>query len=303
MEHRQDQARVEQAQTRVASVKQTLEREQRVFQGDLLSKQAVQTAEAEVRAAQGEVQKARQGLLRSRQDVRRAQKGAIAARTMRQGAEDALRAARSNLYSLEGAGHTDGGGGLITIAAPISGVVTERTATAGEAVERTACLLVIENLNTVTVDALVPEPQMARIRVGQTVEVTVAAYPEKRFSGTVQSIAGRVEEKTRSLTVRCLVENRSGLLRPEMFAKVSLGVGARSNALTVPLSALEEEGDARFVYVEEGGKYTRRKVTLGRSADARAEITEGLKAGERIAVEGLFVLKSEANKDKLKGDD
>lgn len=303
LELRQDETRVQQAQTRVASAKQTLEREQRVFSGDLLTKQAVQTAEAEVRAAQGDVQKARQGLLRAQQDVRRAQKGEQASRTMLRGAEDALRAAKTNLYALEGTGHTEGGGGLITVTAPLSGVVTERTATVGEAVERTASLLVIENLNTVTVNANVPEQQVGRIRLGQTVEVTVPAYPKLRFPGTVQSIAGRVDEKTRALAVRCLIENRNGLLRPDMFARVTLGIGTRTNALTVSVSALEEEGAERFVYVEENGKYERRKVQVGRTTETMAEITEGLKAGERVAVDGLFVLKSETNKDKLKGEE
>ncbi len=191
----------------------------------------------------------------------------------------------------------------MTVFAPISGVVTERTATVGEAVERTASLLVIENLNTVTVNANVPEQQVGQIRVGQSVEVTAAAYPKLKFPGMVQSIAGRVDEKTRALAVRCLVENRNELLRPEMFAKVILGIGTRTNALTVPVSALEEEGADRFVYVEENGKYERRKVQVGRTTETLAEITEGLKAGERVAVDGLFVLKSETNKDKLKGDD
>ncbi len=303
LEQKQNQITVNRIQERVAIAKQALQREQTVFQGGLLNAREVQTAEADVRAAQGEVQKARQGVLRAQQDVRRAQKGEQAARTTLRGAEDTLRTARTNLYALEGSGHTEGNGGLITVSAPISGVVTERAATTGEAVERTTALLVIENLNTVTVNANVAEASVARIRVGQPVEVTVPAYPKQHFPGTVQSIAGRVDEKTRALAVRCLVENRSGLLRPEMFARVTLGVGTRTNALTVPVSALEEDGADRFVYVEENGKYERRKVQVGRVTDTQAEIIGSLKAGERVVTEGMFVLKSEANKDKLKGDD
>ena len=303
LEHRQDEARVQQAQTRAASVKQTLEREQRVFQGDLLTKQAVQAAEADVRAAQGDVQKARQGLFRAQQDVRRAQKGEQAADTLLQGAQNGLNAARTTLYALEGAGHTKGDGGLITITASISGVVTERTATAGEAVERATALLVIENLNTVTVSASVAEKDIARIRVGQAVQVAVPAYPEQKFSGVVQSIAGRVDEKTRALSVRCLVENRDGRLKPEMFARVTLGIGAKTNALSVPLAALEEVGANRFVYIKTGEGYERRKVAVGRVTETTAEITDGIKPGEKVVVEGVFILKSESQKDKLKGDD
>lgn len=303
LEQKQNQTTVSRAGARVAIAQQALQREQTVYQGGLLNAREVQTAEADVRAAQGEVQKARQGVLRAQQDVRRAQKGQQAAQTTLQGAENQLRAARVNLYALEGNGHTEGGGGLITVLAPIAGVVTERASTTGEAVERTTALLVIENLNTVTVNANVPEADVARIRVGQPVEVTVSAYPKQRFPGTVQSIAGRVNEKTRALAVRCLVENRNGLLRPEMFAKVTLSIGARSSALTVPISALEEDGADRYAYVEANGKFERRKVQVGRTTETQAEITGGLKTGEKVASEGLFVLKSEANKDKLKGDE
>lgn len=303
LEHRQDQAKVTQAQSRVELAKRTLEREQRVFSGDLLSKQAVQTAEAEVRAAQGDVQRAKQGLLRAQQDVRRAQKGEQAARTAQRGAEERLLASRANLFALEGMGHTEGEGGLITVTAPLNGVVTERAATVGEAVERTTSLLVIENLHTVTVNAHVPEQQIGRVRVGQRVQVRVAADPKQPFPGTVQSIAGRVDEKTRALAVRCLVENRNGLLRPEMFARVTLGIGTKATVLTVPTSALEENGADRFVYVETNGKYERRKVQVGRATETLAEITEGLESGERVAVDGLFVLKSEANKNKLKEEE
>jgi RND family efflux transporter MFP subunit len=302
-EQNKNKSLVDRAQARTAIARQALEREQKISSGDLLNKQAVQTAEAEVRGTQGDVQKAKQGLNRAHQDVRRAQKGEQAAHTLLQGAEDAVKAARASLFALEGLGHVEGGGGLISVSAPISGTVTERNATVGEAVERTAALMVIENLNTVTVEANVAEKDVARVRIGQGVQVTVPAYPAQTFTGTVQSIAGRVDEKTRSLSVRCLVENREGRLKPEMFARVTLGVGAQKNALSVPVSALEEEGAERFVYVETGEGYIRRKVQVGHVTQTTAEITEGLKSGEKVVVEGVFVLKSETQKDSLKGDD
>ena len=301
-EQNRNKAQVDRAQARTGIAKQAMEREQKISSGDLLNKQAVQTAEAEVRSAQGEVQRARQGLNRAQQDVRRAQRGEQAAHTLLRGAEDSTKAARANLFALEGTGHVEGSG-LISVSAPITGIITERSATVGEAVDRTAPLMVIENLNTVTVDAKVAEKDVARIRLGQGVQVTVPAYPNQTFPGIVQSIAGRVDEKTRALSVRCLVENHEGRLKPEMFARVTLGVGATTNALSVPVSALEEEGADRFVYVATGEGYIRRKVQVGRVTGTTAEITEGLRPGDKVAVEGVFVLKSEGRKSSLKGDD
>lgn len=301
LEHRQDQTAVERARARVELAKQALEREQKVFQGDLLTRQAVQTAEAEVRAAQGDVQKAMQGVARARQDVLRAEKGEQAARIALRGAEAALKAARAKLYALEGAGHIEGDGGLLTLYAPLSGTVTERHATLGEAVERSTTLFVIENLRTVLVHADVPEKEVARARIGQPVEVAVAAYPRERFSGVVQSIAGWVDEKTRALAVRCLVENRDGRLKPKMFARVTLMVGARTQTLAVPLSALDEQDGQARLFVEEEGGFEARPVKVGRTTGTTAEIVDGLKPGDRVVVEGVFVLKSEAVKERLKG--
>lgn len=301
LEPQQDQIQVDRAKTRVESAKQALSREQKISSGDLLTKQAVQTAEAEVRSAQGDVQRARQGLFRARQDVLRAQQGEQAARTSRQGAESALSAVHANLYALTGKEQADTGG-LITLCAPFAGTVAERAATLGEAVERSTSLFVLENLDAVTVSASVAEKDVARVRIGQPVQVTVTAYPQQTFPGIVQSIASRIDDKTRALAVRCLVQNPGGRLKPEMFAKVALGVGARKETLAVPLSALDEDGGASYLYVEEGDGYERRKVETGRRAADRIEIRSGLKSGEKVVSAGVFVLKSESKKGELKGD-
>lgn len=302
LEHRQDETRVERAQGRVDIAKQTLEREQKLFRGDLLNRREVQTAEADVRAAQGEVHKAQQGVTRAQQDVLRARKVAQAAQTTLQGAESALGAARTNLAALSGSGQS-GQRGRLTLFAPLAGTVTERSASLGQAVERATTLFVVESLNAVIVNANVPESAVGRIRVGQPVEVTVAAYPQARFDGVVQSLAGRVDEKTRALPVRCLVENSGLRLRPEMFARVNLTVGKSTPGIHIPLSALDEHGDERHVYVEENGSFRPRPVQVGRRTDTSVEIVQGLKAGERIAVEGVFVLESESKKSELKGED
>jgi cobalt-zinc-cadmium efflux system membrane fusion protein len=298
LHHEQDHLRVERAKARLEIAKKAYEREKRIAEAGLLNAREVQAAEAEVRVAQAEVQKAQQGSSRARQELRKAEKGEQAARTAQRGAEAALNAARDNLYALAGTGHH---GSLLTLSAPIGGTITERHATLGEAVERATTLFLIENLNTVMVNASVSEKDMARVRVGQPVEVMVNAYPSRSFPGVVQSIAGRIDEKTRTLPVRCLVENPGRRLKPGMFAKVSLAIGRQTSALTVPPSALEEDGERRFVYVQQEDGFKRQEVKIGRKTQTLVEITSGLKPGDRIAVEGVFVLKSEAKKEELKG--
>ncbi len=299
LEHRQDQARAERARARVENAKQTLARERRVFSGDLLSRQAVQATEAEVRAAEGDVQRARQGVIRAQQDVRRAQKEEAAALTALNGARQALIAARANLYALEGTGHAEGSGGKITLFAPFGGVIAQQLATLGETVERSTTLFLLENLNSVIVQASIPEKEVARVRAGQRVEVTVAAYPNVRFPGTVRTLATRVDEKTRALAARCLVSNQGRRLRPEMFAQVHLAAGPKRSVILVPQNAVVGEEGARAVFVAEGEGYERRTVQVGETRGAQVEIREGLKAGERVVVAGAFVLQSEAQKGEL----
>lgn len=286
-EQRQDQTRVEQAQRRLAAAEQTLARERRLAQGGLLSRQALQAGEADVRAAGG--------------DVGRALREEQAAHTTLGAARAAVAAAESNLQAVEGDGHTEGGGGRLTLYAPIGGVVTEQNATIGQVVERGTELLDIQDLSVVLVSAGVPERDVARVGAGLPVAVAVAAYPGTRFRGVVQNLASQVNEKTRTLPVRVRVDNRDGRLRPQMFAQVVLPVGPWAQALVVPASALAEEGTERFVFVSEDGGFERRPVQVGRAFGDTVEITGGLEAGDPVVVEGVFVLRSELVKAELKG--
>jgi RND family efflux transporter MFP subunit len=198
----------------------------------------------------------------------------------------------------------------VTLLAPIGGVVADLSVTLGQVVERTAALMTVENLNAVVVQASVPEQDVARIHPGQRAEVTVAAYPDARFVGVVQSLASGLDEKTRTLAVRCLIGNEGGRLRPEMFAQVCLAAGGFRRALAVPAAALvggdggEGEG-GRAVYVagEKPGVFERRAVTVGRSYGDLVEVVNGLKPEDRVVTAGAFILKSEAQKGELKDED
>lgn len=285
----QARTRVSQAEGRMRLAGDALKREQKVFQGGLLPKQAIQSAEAEVRAA-GD-------------DVRQAQMQVNAAETGMDGARSALVATRANAAALSGGQDSRREPGRVEIRAPISGIVADRPVTLGQAVERGTELFTIRNLRAVQVTANVPEADTARVHVGEPVEVTVSAYPRTRFRGTVQSIGSQVDEKTRALPVRCLVPNPGGALSPGMFASVHIQSGkASSSALSVPDASVDEDGNKRFVYIAKDGGYEKRAVQVGRMSAGRVEITDGLKAGERVATAGMFLLKSESKKSELKGD-
>ena len=293
LERQQDEVKVTRAEGRVSAAKATLAREGRVAQGGLLNRQAVQTAEAEVRTAQSEIARA----------VRQEQ----AAQTSLAGAKQALIAATANLRALEGqGGHATETGGGVTIFSPISGVVSAQSATLGETVERSAKLFQIEDLSSVVVEANVPEKDIAKVKAGLPVTVSVTAYPGERFTGIVQSLASSVDEKTRALVVRCVVANPSRHLKPEMFASVSFLVGAARSAVAVPSGAIvmeRGEGGAEtpvvFVAGHEEREYEKRNVTPGQIYGNWTEIADGLKPGEKVVVEGAYALLSELGKGEL----
>lgn len=284
----QDRIRKERAGRQVEIARTTFEREKQIASRNLLNSREIQAAEAEVRSANIEVQQAR---IRHQTAL-----SAVA------GANKGMQAARAS-YAAQ-AGGSRAGGGSVTVIAPIGGVVTEREATLGQAVERTSEICEIENLRSVWVTASVPERSIALARRGSPAQVIVSAFPNRVFPGVVQVVGSRLDPKTRTMPVQVLVENSSGALRADMFATVSLGVGTNELALAVPRSALAEvEGKQKVFIQEEPGRFMPVEVATGRVQGEWVEIVKGLEPGAKVAHKGVFVLKSQAMKGELKGDE
>jgi cobalt-zinc-cadmium efflux system membrane fusion protein len=200
------------------------------------------------------------------------------------------------------AGGSRAGGGTLVVSAPISGTISYVEVTLGQAVERATEVCEIQNLRSVWIAANVPEKQVPLVRKGATAHATVSAYPGRIFNGVVQIVGSKLDPKNRTMPIQVLVDNVSGALKSEMFATVALGVGSRSMALAVPRSAIIEDGDRRLLYVEEEeGKYEEKVVELGRMQADLVEVISGLDRGSRVVTKGAFVLKSEKAKGELKG--
>lgn len=281
-----DKIRQRNAERQIELAKSTFEREQKIASQGLANSREIQAAEAEVRSASLEVQQAQIRYKSALTGVSGAEKGLEAARVA---------------YSAQAGGGT-ASGGTVTVVAPISGVVTEREATLGQAVERASAICQIENLASVWVTAKVGEKDVAKVRLGSKAQVTVSAFPGRIFSGVVQVVGSRLDPKTRAMPVQVLVENPDRGLRSDMFASVAIGAGASSTAVAVPRSAIVVDGDRSLLYIaEEGGKYEEKVVKLGRIQGDHVEILSGLEPGARVVVKGGFVLKSEKAKAELKG--
>jgi cobalt-zinc-cadmium efflux system membrane fusion protein len=127
--------------------------------------------------------------------------------------------------------------------------------------------------------------------------VTVSAYPGEEFQGRVDYISDAIDPATRTAKLRVRVPNPKSRLKPEMFASISVGVGETERVLMLPSRAAFIESGRTWVYVALGrGQFVRRPVELGLEEGMDRRILSGLKAGDRIVVDGALLLRQEEEK-------
>jgi cobalt-zinc-cadmium efflux system membrane fusion protein len=137
------------------------------------------------------------------------------------------------------------------------------------------------------------EADIARVRYGSPVSVSTQALPNRRFTGQISFIGTQVDPQTRTVTARALIAN-PGVLRPGMFAQGQIQTGVGKLSIVVPESAVLDDGAAKIVFVDKGGTYERREVTVGNESNNRLEIKSGLKQGESVVTEGAAALRAQA---------
>lgn len=183
---------------------------------------------------------------------------------------------------------------VFSLTSPIDGTVVERNATIGATVGTDASLFKIINLASVWIDASVFEKDLERIRLGQEVKVTVPAFPETTFSGRVILVSSVVDPETRTIKVRTEVPNPNGRLKPDMFANVQIIIDVNHSAISVPQSAVLDDGGQKVVFVASPNGSEKRVVSVGIQSDDRIEIRDGLKAGDKVVVKGNYLLLQES---------
>jgi cobalt-zinc-cadmium efflux system membrane fusion protein len=178
------------------------------------------------------------------------------------------------------------------IRAPIAGTVVEKLITPGQLLQAgsTPCFTVAD-LSRVWVMAQVFGSDLTSINIGDQAEVQTGIGSGK-FSGTVDNISALVDPDTRSVVARVVVKNPGDFLKKQMYVRVLIQPRQETGGLLVPVSAvLRDDVNLPFVYVvQPDATFARQHVTLGYRSDEQYEITEGLKAGDQIVVDGgIFV--------------
>jgi cobalt-zinc-cadmium efflux system membrane fusion protein len=189
--------------------------------------------------------------------------------------------------------HTDHFDPTTNIVAPIHGVVVDRQVGPGQYAQAGASTpaFTIADLSSVWLIANVREADSGHVQRGQMVQVHVLAYPDRTFTARVIYVAPTIDPNTHRLTVRAVIDNSDGALKPEMFASFRILTSDDAQSPAVPESAVVYEGASAHVWVlQSGNAIAIRPIRVGRANDGYVEIIDGLKSGEHVVTKGsLFI--------------
>jgi RND family efflux transporter MFP subunit len=202
------------------------------------------------------------------------------------------------------------------IKTPFSGRLGIRQVSLGQYVQPGQPLVTLQNLDTLYANFTLPEQTYRRIAEGQSLTIRVASYPDRSFEGTITAINPRIDPSTRNFTVQGTLPNQDRLLRPGMFAEVTVQLGQTRQVVALPASAISYNpyGDAVFVLQpasdpgrdEDQGSNgeangpkevfvaNRIFVKTGETRDPKVEILAGVKAGDMVVTAGQLKLRDGA---------
>ena len=280
-------AELERRQTELQFAEKFYKRASRLYELKAGSLQKMQEAEAKFRSAETLLKIARAGVERADNHLRYL---GLTPEELPEAADE---------HAAEGQGaHEEAH--LIEVRSPVAGTIVERTVSTGAVVTPSDSLYVISDLRSLWVIAQVPEQHLSLLRSGLTVEVSVRAYPDKTFPARITTIGDALDPETRTVEVRCELNNPGRQLKTEMFATLTIHTGGSREAVVAPLEALQNVDGEEVVFVPEGRvSFRARRVRVGRHSNSVVEIVSGLQAGEKVVVAGAFHLKSELLKAQM----
>ncbi len=186
----------------------------------------------------------------------------------------------------------------VEFVSPVSGFLVEKAGDSLEGLRLSPGMTVLKfaDHHTLWVEVEFHEHDVRHLREGQKVVVTIDAFPERRWDGTILFFRPAMNQSTRTLTAFVKVENPDLKLRPKMFANVVVQAPGVAGAVLVPSGAVLRTGGRSVVIVAEGeGRFAPREVRLGLSAGGWQQVLEGLTAGETIVTTSQFLFDSESN--------
>lgn len=178
------------------------------------------------------------------------------------------------------------------IKAPFSGVLGFRQVSPGALITPGTVITTLDDISVLKLDFQVPERFISIVQPGTEVSAHSDAYPGQTFTGQVSSLSSRVDPVTRALSVRAILPNPAGQLRPGMLLQIEV-IRARRNVLAIPEHALMMLQEQRFVFVVDSDNTVRQQdVTLGMRQAGLVEITSGLTKADQVVTQGKLKVRS-----------
>ncbi|MGZ8143185.1 MAG: efflux RND transporter periplasmic adaptor subunit [Methylosarcina sp.] len=221
---------------------------------------------------------------------------------IRRGAEEMVISSRERLklldvpeHQLHELMHTHNIKKGLHIHTPADGIVINIGAREGQYVTPETELYMIADLAKVWVYAEIYENELPWVKVGDAVEMRLAGVPGRIFKGHLAFIYPYAEAKTRTIKVRLVFDNAEWLLKPDMFADVTIHAGKQVEAVVIPSEAVVRSGAKTQVFIVRGaGKFEPRLITTGLSSNGDIAVLDGVKAGEEVVTSGQFLIDSES---------
>lgn len=191
----------------------------------------------------------------------------------------------------------------VPILAPASGFIIEKHVTPGKTVQTATDTFVIGDLSQVWMLASVRQERLTQLHAGQTATVTLAGAPNEHFVGKLTNLGQELDEATRVMQVRIVLNNPGNRLKPEMLANAEIPLSGSKPGLLVPSDAVQQINDQDVVFVRTApDRFAIRAVQVGETTGGKTPVLDGLKAGEQIVVQGSFVLKSQLLKSIVESE-
>jgi membrane fusion protein, copper/silver efflux system len=182
----------------------------------------------------------------------------------------------------------------VPILSPVTGTVLEKNVVGGSAVSAGERLYRIADLSALWLEAAVYEADLPLLKVGQRAQVSFPYQPGETVEASVAWVPPGLDAESRTARVRLELPNRAGLLKPQMYASVSIEIPLGVQ-LVVPIDAVVMSGRANVVFVDLGdGRLQPRRIGIGRRSPQGFIVLEGLQEGEQVVTAGNFLIASES---------
>src|SRR5919202_6146176 len=276
-------ADITQARTEVEVSREKYSRDQELASAGALPRREMLESQAHLREGEAQLTKAS-----SRREVLEAEAQLKRAQAAVEVAQSHIRLSDATYQTrLQQLGTAANDKGLVTVTAPISGTVSDREVTLGQAFEDAGGkLMTIVNDNRVFATANIYEKDLDKVKMGQRAIAKVASLPNRSFSGRIAVIGSVVEGETRVVPVKAELDNADGVFKPGMFAELKVLTDRTATAiLAIPSSAVVEANGKKLVYVQNGNAFQPIEVTLGQTSGDMVEVKTGLFEGDLVVTQ------------------